>query len=212
MNDKVITLLENMIKDYPALAVCREDILAVFTITRDAFKSGGKLLLCGNGGSAADCEHISSELMKGFLMQRPLDSLSQKALSAQGDAGIYLASKLQGALPCISLVNPIALNTAFANDIDSKLIFAQQVMGLGTKHDVIWGVSTSGNAENVQYAIVAAKSKGIKAVGLTGKYGGELFQLCDICIRVPEERTYKVQEYHLPIYHALCAMFEVEFY
>ena len=167
----------------------------------------------GNGGSAADAEHIVGELMKGFVKRRPVTEEMKEALEkADPVRGKELSEKLQGGLPAIALVDHAALSTAFANDVDGMLSYAQQVNGYGKPGDVFLGISTSGNAENVMYAAVTAKAKGMKVVGLTGKDGGKLAGIADAAVIVPEMETYKIQELHLPVYHALCLMLEHRFY
>ena len=170
-------------------------------------------MIAGNGGSAADSEHIVGELMKGFVKRRPLSEELKQALEAADPIrGKELAEKLQGALPAIALTNHAALSSAFANDVDGVLSYAQQVNGYGRAGDVFLGISTSGNAENVMYAAVTARAKGMRVIALTGKTGGNLGAFADISIIVPEQETYKIQELHLPIYHALCLMLEERFY
>ena len=194
-----------LLADHPALAVCRTSLWEAYERTRACFASGGKLLLCGNGGSAADCEHIVGELMKGFLLKRSV------APASLGDAA-DLAGKLQGALPALSLTGQPALNTAYQNDVDPAMVFAQQVFGYGVPGDVLLGISTSGNAENVAHALRVAKARGLVTLGLTGAAGGRMKALCDVCLCVPETETYRVQELHLPVYHAYCAMLESAFF
>lgn len=205
-------ILRRLLTDHPSLEQCSDDIESAFSMMKESFEGGGKLLLCGNGGSAADCEHIAGELMKGFLLKRPLSPEERGPFEALGPMGDILAEKLQGALPCIPLTGCTALSTAFSNDVDPALVFAQQVYGYGRKGDVLLAVSTSGNAVNVQAAACTAKALGLKTVGLTGTAGGRLFELCDVTVRVPEKETYLVQELHLPVYHALCAMLEAAFF
>lgn len=202
---------DKLVERYPELKVCQKDIQAVFKAIADSYRQGGKLLICGNGGSAADASHIVGELMKGFRKRRPLPAEEQaKLLSLPG--GKLLAEKLQMALPCLALTESTALSTAFANDVDASLVFAQQVWGYGRAGDIWLGISTSGNAANVCNAALAARAKGIKTIGLTGRSGGRLQDLCDLLISVPADETYQVQEYHLPVYHTLCAMLEEEFF
>ena len=179
----------------------------------ECYENGGKLLIVGNGGSAADSEHIVGELMKGFVKHRPVDDAMRKALSEVDPArGAALAEKLQGGLPAIALTAHTALSTAFANDMDPVMCYAQQVHGYGKPGDVFLGISTSGNAENVMYAAVTAKAKGMKVVALTGKDGGKLAKISDVAMIMPEQETYKIQELHLPVYHVLCLMLEEHFY
>lgn len=178
-----------------------------------SFKAKGKLLLCGNGGSCADCEHIVGELMKGFMSKRSL-SEEQKLLMINNapDIDREWLCRLQGALPAIALPSAAALNSAFCNDVDPELIYAQQLMGLGNKEDVLFCISTSGNSKNVCAAATVGKALGITVIGLTGESGGRLKGIADICICVPETDTYKVQELHLPVYHYLCAEIEKYFF
>ena len=206
-------MLDELIKRYPILERVREDIEAVYGILERCYENGGKLLIAGNGGSAADAEHIVGELMKGFVKRRPVTEEMKEALEkADPVRGKELSEKLQGGLPAIALVNHAALSTAFANDVDGMLSYAQQVNGYGKPGDVFLGISTSGNAENVMYAAVTAKAKGMQVVGLTGKDGGKLAGIADAAVIVPEMETYKIQELHLPVYHALCLMLEHRFY
>lgn len=206
-------MLDELIKRYPILECVREDIEAVYGILERCYENGGKLLIAGNGGSAADAEHIVGELMKGFVKRRPVTEEMKEALEkADPVRGKELSEKLQGGLPAIALVDHAALSTAFANDVDGMLSYAQQVNGYGKPGDVFLGISTSGNAENVMYAAVTAKAKGMQVVGLTGKDGGKLAGIADAAVIVPEMETYKIQELHLPVYHALCLMLEHRFY
>lgn len=206
-------MLDELIKRYPILERVREDIEAVYGILERCYENGGKLLIAGNGGSAADAEHIVGELMKGFVKRRPVTEEMKEALEkADPVRGKELSEKLQGGLPAIALVDHAALSTAFANDVDGMLSYAQQVNGYGKPGDVFLGISTSGNAENVMYAAVTAKAKGMQVVGLTGKDGGKLAGIADAAVIVPEMETYKIQELDLPVYHALCLMLEHRFY
>ena len=176
-------------------------------------ESGHKLFFIGNGGSAADAEHIVGELMKGFLLSRRLDEeLHNELRRADPEKGEYLADKLQGALPAIAVVDHLALSTAFLNDVDPLLGMAQQVNGYGAEGDVFLGITTSGNSKNILYANTIAKAKGLKTVALTGKDGGQIKEMSDVSIIVPEEETFKIQELHLPIYHCLCLMLEEYFF
>jgi D-sedoheptulose 7-phosphate isomerase len=173
------------------------------------FKKGGKLLVCGNGGSSSDSDHIVGELMKGFEQKRQLvENLKKNLIAIDGERGKYLSETLQNALPVISLTANSALITAVANDTDPYLIFAQQVVGYGNTGDVLIGISTSGNSQNVIDAIITAKAKGMVVIGITGEEGGRMRSYCDILINVPGTRTSFVQELHLPVYHALCLAVE----
>ena len=198
---------------YPALEICRADIFAAAEEICACYHAGGKLLLCGNGGSAADAEHIVGELMKGFLKKRPLpQTMREKMKTVFPQDADYLYQNLQCALPAISLVNSVALGTAFANDQAADLVFAQQVLGLGREGDVLLAISTSGNSKNVLYAAKVARVQGLKTIALTGRSGGKLKQMADITIAVPENETYRIQELHLPVYHAICIAAEEEFF
>jgi D-sedoheptulose 7-phosphate isomerase len=202
-----------LIRHFPDLAVCIAQVEQAHQLLSACFRGGGKLLVCGNGGSAADSEHIVGELMKGYLLKRPLPELARQALRvvAPGE-GDYLAEHLQGALPAISLVSQTALISAFANDVAADMVYAQQVYGYGRPGDVLWTISTSGNARNVVNAAQVARAMGLKVLGLTGPGGGRLKTLCDVAICVPGDCTPAVQERHLPVYHALCARLETEFF
>ncbi len=198
-----------LISRYPELAVCRSDIMAAYEIMQQSFANGGKLLVAGNGGSAADAEHIVGELMKAFVLPRkPDDEMRQKLIAADSQMGAVLAENLQGALPAIALDGHISLSTAYLNDCEPLLCFAQQVNGYGNPTDVFWGISTSGNSQNILYAATVAKAKGMKIIGLTGEKESKLSQVADVCIRVPRTETYQIQELHLPVYHTLCLMLE----
>ena len=210
---KSCTILNDLSIRYPQLSVCKEYIIRAFDLLSDSYRSNGKLLVCGNGGSAADAEHIVGELMKGFKNPRRLDGQYQERLKDVDDVlGNRLADQLQGALPAIALDGHSALTTAYMNDCDPLLCFAQQVNGYGKEGDVLLGISTSGNSKNVIYAAVTAKAKGMKVIGLTGKKDSRLSELADVCIQVPETETYKIQELHLPVYHCLCLMLENKFF
>ena len=207
--------IATLIERYPALAVCEPDLTAAVETLIATYCAGGKLIACGNGGSAADAEHIVGELMKGFLLPRKLGADMQtrfeKACPASAD---YFMKNLQGTLPAISLVNAVALGTAFANDQAPDLVFAQQVLGMGHPTDTLLAISTSGNSTNVLYALDMARAKGLQTIALTGKSGGKIAaeHRAAITIRVPEDETYKIQELHLPVYHMLCIAVEEEFF
>lgn len=205
--------IKELIERYPALAICEKDICAAASAIIDSYKAGGKLIVAGNGGSAADSDHITGELLKSFVKKRKPDQKFLDALSAiDSDTGSYLSDKLQGSLPAIALTNNSALMTASLNDVDGNVLFAQQVMGFGKKEDVFLGISTSGNSKDVIYALAVAKAIGVKTVALTGKTGGKCKALADISIIVPENETFKIQEFHLPVYHALCLTIEEYFW
>ena len=212
--EKQIKHIDELIARYPILAPCREDILRAYEVLEACYGGGRKLLVAGNGGSAADSEHIVGELMKEFKLKRKIFANQAEAMQQiDPEMGRILAENLQGALPAISLCEHSGLNTAFMNDSgEPALIFAQQVNGYGRAGDVFLGISTSGNSKNILYAAIAAKAKGLKVIGLTGQKESRLLKLADVCIRVPETETYKIQELHLPVYHALCMMLEEHFF
>lgn len=213
MENNINKHIDTLIDRNSKLIVCRESIQQAYDILKEAYSKGGKLLVCGNGGSAADSEHIVGELMKEFKLKREVYKDQADAMkSIDSELGTILAKHLQGALPAISLTGHSSLTTAFMNDSKPELIFAQQVNGYGKDGDVLLGISTSGNSKNVLYAAVAAKAKGLKVIGLTGKKESRLSTLADICIQVPETETYKIQELHLPVYHCLCMMLEEHFF
>lgn len=206
-------VIRTLVARYPELGACADDLQRAFASIKDAFAGGGKLLVCGNGGSAADGEHLVGELMKGFASRRPVGEATRRALlDAVPDDGAYLADQLQGALPAISLASHVALGTAIANDVAADMVFAQQVHGYGRAGDVLLAVSTSGDSLNVVRAVQVARAAGLATVGLTGASGGRLAALCDICVRAPYDSVIEVQERHLPLYHALSLMLEQEFF
>lgn len=202
-------ILENLIKKYPLLQASKDEIWDAYEVLLECYKSGGKLLLCGNGGSASDCDHIVGELMKGFMKKRPLDVALAKDIDGMG---VAFAERLQAGLPAINLCAQSALIAAVANDLGGDLVYAQQVMGYGERGDVLLAISTSGNADNVVKAVLAAKAKGMKTIGLVGIGGGKLYELCDVTVRVSADSTPDIQELHLPVYHALCSMIESAFF
>ena len=205
--------LDQLLERYPALVPCRSDIFKAFRLLRATFQDEGKLLLCGNGGSCSDAGHIAGELMKGFMRKRSLDpGLKEKLLRADDMHGPTLADKLQRGLPAIPLSGSDALASAISNDIDSDLVYAQQVLGMGKPGDALMAISTSGNSANVCRAVSVAHALGMKAVGLTGGDGGWLAKHCDVCICVPGRMVPVIQELHLPVYHCLCRMLEDEFF
>ena len=219
MKESTYAAVDTLIARYPALAVCAADVRAAVETLVDSYHAGGKLIVCGNGGSASDAEHIVGELMKGFLLPRRLGEDLREKLHAVCDATDpktvdYLMQNLQGALPAISLPSQLAISTAFSNDQAPDLTFAQQVLGLGKPEDVLLGITTSGNSKNVLYAFRMAKALGMKTIALTGASGGKCVTggYADITIKAPADETYMIQEYHLPIYHALCIAVEEEFF
>ncbi|MBM7568214.1 D-sedoheptulose-7-phosphate isomerase [Paenibacillus sacheonensis] len=206
-------IVQTMINKYPELNACAQDTELACGLLVDAYRSRGKVLVCGNGGSAADSEHIVGELMKGFMSKRPVPDAFRAKLGELFPAeGGSVADLLQGALPAISLVSHSALMTAFMNDVSAETVFAQQVYGYGREGDVLIGLSTSGNSLNVVRAMQVAKALGVRTIGLTGRSGGRMKELCDVTIRVPHDSTPDIQERHLPIYHALCMVVEEAFF
>jgi D-sedoheptulose 7-phosphate isomerase len=211
MNSKYI--LDELLNRYINLRFLEESVLKAVEAIVKTFRSGGKVLVCGNGGSCSDADHIVGELMKSFEGHRPLEiSLQEKLMELSPEHGKMLADKLQQGLPAISLTVHSALITAIANDIGGELIFAQQVTGLGNHDDVLIGLSTSGNSQNIINAMIVAKAKGITTIGMTGETGGKMRDWCDILLNVPERRTAYVQELHLPVYHTICMMIETEIF
>ena len=213
MDAKVLIHIDTLIDRYPKLIVCKDDILKAYELLEEAYSQERKLLVCGNGGSASDSEHIVGELMKEVKLKRKVYADQAEAMkSIDPEMGETLAENLQGALPAICLTGHSSLTTAFMNDANADLVFAQQVNGYGKANDVFLGISTSGNSKNVCYAAITAKSKGLKVIGLTGQKESKMTILGDCCIRVPETETYKIQELHLPVYHCLCLMLEDHFF
>ena len=215
IKESTLAAVDDLIARYAPLAAIRAELRAAVTALCESYRGGHKLVVCGNGGSASDAEHIVGELMKGFLLPRKLGGeLEAKMRAVCPEEADYFLENLQGALPALSLVNQVALNTAFANDQAPDLSFAQQLLGMGEAGDVLLAISTSGNSTNVLYAIQMARVKGMKVIALTGKSGSKIAarSLADICIRVPDEETYRIQEYHLPVYHMLCIAAENEFF
>lgn len=205
--------VEVLISRYPELDVVKDEIVSVYKIIEASYANGGKLLVAGNGGSAADAEHIVGELMKGFKLPRKPDAaFAEKLMQEEAGLGSVLAENLQGALPAIALDGHPALSTAYMNDCEPLLCFAQQVNGFGKENDVFLGISTSGNSKNILYAAVTAHAKGMKVIGLTGQKESELSRISDVCIKAPQTETYMIQELHLPIYHCLCLMLEERFF
>lgn len=205
--------INRLVEAYPDLQRCSSDILRAAELLSKSFEAGGKLLVCGNGGSAADAEHIVGELMKGYRLARQIhDGPRNNLIAAFPQEGSYLADHLQGALPAISLVSQSALISAFANDVAPDMVYAQQVFGYGREGDALWAISTSGNAANVLNAARVAHGVGLRVIGLTGPDGGQLKALSDVCICAPGGNTPGVQERHLPIYHAICAALEDQFF
>jgi len=208
-----INHLDNLILRYPKLENLKDIISNAFSIIKESYLKGGKLLIAGNGGSASDAEHIAGELMKTFAKKRALpDSFIAEVKKVDADISAYLLPRMQPGLPAIALSGHASLNTACINDIDGNITFAQQVYGYGKEDDILLGISTSGNSKNILYACAVAKAKKIKIIGLTGESGGKLKDFTDLCICVPETETYKIQELHLPVYHVICMMLEDYFF
>lgn len=205
--------IDFLIERYPVLKVCREDIISSYLFMEESYENGGKLLVAGNGGSASDSEHIVGELMKGFKMSRPLSAdMCEKMKSVDSEMGETLAVNLQGALPAIALDGHSSLTTAYMNDVEPLLCFAQQVNGFGKSGDVFLAISTSGNSKNILYASTVAKAKGMKVIGLSGQKDSRLSELADVTVKVPQTETYMIQELHLPVYHCWCLMLEQKFF
>lgn len=216
-------ILDRLMHDQPGLAPLRGDLVRAHELLEGTYLRGGKVLTCGNGGSAADAEHIVGELMKGFLLRRPVDDGFRARLFADAErapsdreaaraAAERIADHLQGALPAIALTGAPSLSTAFANDVAPDLVFAQQLLGYGRAGDALIAISTSGNSTGILQAIRVARALDLRVVGLTGGTGGRMASLCDVALIAPEHETYRVQECHLPLYHALCAMLEARFF
>lgn len=206
-------IFEELFSRYPILEPCRTDIRKAFEMLMDCYRKNGTLLIAGNGGSAADSDHISGELTKSFMFKRAVSKdLENSLVDLYGDSGKELVGSLEGGLAAIPLPTFNASNSAFANDTNPAAAFAQLVLALGKSDDVFLGITTSGNSKNIVYSLMVAKAKGLKSIALTGGTGGKCVGLADICIIVPEKETFKIQELHLPIYHALCAMVEAELF
>ncbi len=205
--------IDLLIKRYPVLSEIRQQIIDAYIIMEDCYINGRKLLVAGNGGSAADSEHIVGELMKGFKLPRKVNrDFSDKLISSDNELGKILSENLQGTLPAIALDGHPALTTAYMNDCEPLLCFAQQVNGYGKSGDVFLGISTSGNSKNILYAAVTAKAKGMKVIGLTGAKDSRLSEISDVCVKVPQTETYMIQELHLPVYHCWCLILEDKFF
>ena len=208
--EKHINLL---IERYPILEICKKDIIDAYLVMEECYKNGKKLLIAGNGGSAADSEHIAGELMKRFSIKRTVtNEFAEKLKSVDPVRGAELAKNLERSLTAVPLVTHEALSTAYINDVDGLGVFAQQLFGFGRPGDVFLAISTRGNSKNIMSATVVARALGIKIIGLTGATGGELAKIADVTIKVPETETYKIQELHLPVYHCLCLMLEDKFF
>ena len=194
--------INELILSFENLRMLENEIRTSANLITESFSNGNKLLLCGNGGSCADCEHIAGEMVKQFAKERPLNPEIVEKL------GPELSSELHGGLPALSLPSMIGFHTAFNNDNNPEFAFAQQVVAFGKANDVLWGISTSGNSKNVLHAVKTAKALGLKTIGMTGKNGGKLGQITDIAIKAPADDVARIQELHLPIYHAICGFVE----
>ncbi len=213
MRNTTRAIISNLSHRYPALTACEASMETAVEALLTCFAQGGKLLVCGNGGSASDSEHIVGELMKTFMLERPLDeTMCEKIRTAYPDQADKMIANLQRAVPAISLVSETALMTAYTNDNSAEMAFAQQVLSYGRPGDILLAITTSGNSGNVLNAARIARVTGVKVLGLTGENGGALKALSDICICAPSHITYQIQEYHLPIYHCLCACVENELF
>ena len=211
--ERACSILDDLLCRYPVLQPCRKSIWDAYVVLRECFLNDKALFTCGNGGSAADSDHIVGEIVKGFTKKRPLSIEEQKSFVENGEnEGGILGDKLQQGFRAFNLMSQSAIWSAVANDLDSDMGAGQQLWSLGRSGDVLLGISTSGNARNVAMAVQVARVRGIQVIGLTGKNGGRLARKADICICVPEKDTYKVQELHLPVYHALCMMVEHSFF
>lgn len=213
LESKLQKHIDLLVKRYPDLCTTADDIIAAYLLMEESYTNGGKLLIAGNGGSAADSEHIAGELMKRFKTPRPVPmEFADKLIAVDPERGAALAKKLECGLMAIPLVAHEALTTAYLNDVDGLSVFAQQLFGYGRCGDVFLGISTSGNSKNILNATVVARALGIKVIGLTGAKGGELADVSDVAVKVPETETYMIQELHLPIYHCWCLMLEDHFF
>lgn len=213
LDNRLMRHIDLLVERYPSLESAKNDIVAAYLLLEESYENGGKLLVAGNGGSAADAEHIVGELMKGFkLSRKPETDFAERLVAENQELGSVLAENLQGALPAIALDGHPALSTAYMNDCEPLLCFAQQVNGYGKSGDVFLGISTGGNSKNVLYAATTAHAKGMKVIGLTGAKDSKLKDMSDVCIKAPQTETYMIQELHLPIYHCLCLMLENRFF
>ena len=213
LESRLMKHIDLLVERYPSLEPIRQELIDAYLIMEESYSKGGKLLVAGNGGSAADSEHIVGELMKGFKMPRKMHAdFAEKLKAVDEELGAVLTENLQGALPAIALDGHPALTTAYMNDCEPLLCFAQQVNGFGKAEDVFLGISTSGNSKNILYASTVARAKGMKVIGLTGAKDSKLMKYADVCVKAPNTETYMIQELHLPIYHCWCLMLEDKFY
>ncbi|MBR5595922.1 MAG: SIS domain-containing protein [Lachnospiraceae bacterium] len=213
IDSRLLKHIDLLTSRYPKLEKCRQQIIEAYLVLEECYESDGKLLIAGNGGSAADAEHIAGELMKRFKLPRPVPSeFVNRLQDVDSERGEFLAKNLERGLMAIPLVAHEALSTAYLNDVDGLGVFAQQLYGFGRAGDVFLGISTSGNSKNVLNAAIVARALDMKVIGLTGNSGGELVKVADVVIKAPEEETYRIQELHLPVYHSLCLMLEERFF
>lgn len=212
MKNETQAIFEELFVRYPALSACRDDLRKAYETLLTSYQAGGKVFTCGNGGSASDSEHIVGELLKKFKKHRDIPADLKAKLQTMGPEGAVLAQKLEGSLGAVSLLSMTGILTAFANDVGWDEAFAQQLLGLARPGDVLVALSTSGNSRNCVNAAVLARALGVKTIGLTGAKGGRFKEICDVAVCVPAMETYQIQEYHLPVYHALCAMLEAELF
>lgn len=213
LDNRLMKYINLLVERYPSLDFVKDDIVAAYLLMEETYENGGKLLVAGNGGSAADAEHIVGELMKGFkLSRKPEAGFAEQLVAENVELGGILAENLQGALPAIALDGHPALSTAYMNDCEPLLCFAQQINGYGNPGDVFLGISTSGNSKNMLFAAITAHAKGMKVIGLTGAKDSKLMEMSDVCIKAPQTETYMIQELHLPIYHCMCLMLEDKFF
>lgn len=204
---------DDLLARYPELKTCQNEIMDAYCIFEECFRNRGKLLIAGNGGSAADAEHIAGELMKSFRKPRSISrELAETLTAVDNSRGKYLSNNLECGLKAIPLTSHVSLSTAILNDVGNEVLFAQQLLGFADGGDVFLAISTSGNSENILNAAIVAKALGVKVVGLTGASGGELANIADITVKVPQTETFKIQELHLPIYHSWCLMLEDYFF
>jgi D-sedoheptulose 7-phosphate isomerase len=209
----VKNILDVLIQRYPLLEPVKKELEDMYRLMEETYENKGKMLVAGNGGSAADAEHIVGELMKSFKNPRKVNEEMMYTLAKiDSEKGKWIGENLQGALPAIAVVDHVALSTAYLNDVNPLMGMAQQVYGYGNSGDIFLGISTSGNSDNILYAATVAKAKGLKVAALSGGTGGKLKEIADVSVIVPETETYKIQEFHLPIYHALCLMLEERFF
>ena len=207
------TIMATLLQRYPVLEVCRESLESLIDTTVSSYRQGGTFFVAGNGGSGSDADHICGELLKGFRSRRPLKEEEKKRFQELfGEEGDALSSALQGGLPAVSLLSHPGFNTAYINDVEPLNIFAQQLWAQARKNDVFLAISTGGNSENLRRALMAARVLGVKSFLLTGNRHGICEKYADVTIGVPEAETYKIQELHLPVYHAFCAAVESNFW